>query len=168
MIGMELENHTAKQAYIQLMAETLKKKDVILNRLLELTQSQEEIISADPFNEDEFLQIIARKEDQIQTLTKLDTGFEQLYVSVGDELASGKEKYASDIAVLKEYIIRITDLSVRLQTMEKRNKAKLEVLLSTKRKNIKGARISNQTAANYYKTMAKQQEAQSYFYDKKK
>jgi hypothetical protein len=168
MNGMELENHTAKQAYIQLLAETLKKKDDILNRLLELTKGQDEIISADPFNEDEFHQMITLKEEQILALTKLDTGFEQLYVSVKDELESGKEKYASEIAILKEYIIRITDLSVRLQTMEKRNKAKLEVLLATKRKNIKGARISNQTAANYYKTMAKQQEAQSYFYDKKK
>jgi hypothetical protein len=165
---MELESQNTRQIYTQLMADTLKKKIGILNILLNITEQQETMISSDHFIEEQFMKTISLKEEQIQALTKLDVGFEQLYVRVKEELITGKEKYASDIAVLKELITEITDRNVRLQALEKRNKSKMDVLLIKKRKEIKGSRISNQTAANYYKTMANQHEAQSFFYDKKK
>ncbi|MHB8129443.1 MAG: hypothetical protein ACYDEX_10625 [Mobilitalea sp.] len=165
---MELENHATKQAYIQMLADTLRKKSEVLNLLMNLTEQQESLITSENFNEDDFLMTITLKEEQIQALTKLDLGFEQLYESVKEELETGKTKYATEITDLKERITNITDMSVRLQALEQRNKSKLEVLLAKKRKDIKGSRISNQTAANYYKTMANQHEAQSYFYDKKK
>jgi hypothetical protein len=165
---MELENQTTRQTYIQLMVDTLRKKTVVLNVLMNLTQQQEYIISSDTFQEDQFLQTISQKEEQIQILTKLDIGFEQLYESVKDELVNGKERYSAELEMLKELITDITDLSVKLQALEKRNKSKMDVLFARKRKEIKNSRISNQTATNYYKTMANQHEAQSYFYDKKK
>lgn len=165
---MELENHSSRQTYIQLLADTLKKKREVLNLLMNITQQQESVITSEPFREEQFLQIITLKEEHIQNLAKLDTGFEQLYNSVKEELTNNKEKYLAEIAVLKDLITDITDLSVRLQAMEKRNKSKLEVLLASKRKEIKMSRMSNQNAAHYYKTMANQQESQSYFYDKKK
>lgn len=164
---MELENHTAKQAYIQLLADTLKRKTEVLNQLLDLTERQELIIASEDFNEDEFLQVITLKEEQLQVLDKLDSGFEKLYESVREELTLGKEKYEEQIVFLKEQISVVTDLSVRLQTLERRNKSKLEVIFTTKRKNLKNARVSSQTVANYYKTISKQHEAQSFFYDKK-
>jgi hypothetical protein len=165
---MELENHTTRQAYIQLLVDTLRKKTEVLNLLMNFTQQQENIISSDTFQENQFLQIISLKEEQIQILSKLDIGFEQLYESVKDELTISKERYGSEIEVLKDLITKITDLSVKLQVLEKRNKSKLDVLFARKRKEIKNSRISNQTATNYYKTMANQHEAQSFFYDKKK
>ncbi|MDF2944215.1 MAG: hypothetical protein K0S01_3073 [Herbinix sp.] len=164
---MELENHTTKQAYIQLLADTLKKKTEVLDLLMNLSEQQDSIISSEDFDEEQFLQTITLKEEQIDSLTKLDAGFEQLYESVKVELETGRAKYTIEISALKERITEITDLSVKLQALEKRNKSKLEVLLAQKRKVIKNSRISNQTAANYYKTMAKQHEAQSVFYDKK-
>jgi hypothetical protein len=165
---MELESNTTRQAYIQLMVDTLRKKTEVLNLLMNITQQQESIISSNTFQEDQFLQTISQKEEQIQILTKLDIGFEQLYVSVKDELVNDKERYNTEIEIMKELITDITDFSVKLQVLEKRNKSKLEVLFARKRKEIKNSRISNQTASNYYKTMANQHEAQSYFYDKKK
>jgi hypothetical protein len=164
---MELENHTAVQTYIQLLADTLKRKTEVLNQLLELTERQELIIEAEDLNEEEFLRVISLKEEQLQVLDKLDSGFEKLYESVREELTLGKEKYKEQVNFLKEQISVITDLSVRLQTLERRNKAKLEVIFATKRKNLKNARISSQTVANYYKTISKQHEDQSFFYDKK-
>jgi flagellar biosynthesis/type III secretory pathway chaperone len=165
---MDLDNQTAKQTYIQLLADTLKKKIEVLNQLMELTGKQETEITSEVFNEDNFMELITLKDAQIQKLNMLDDGFEHLFRSVSDELAAGKGSYAEKIIELKEYITVITDMSVKLQTMEARNKSKLEVLLATKRKNILKAKVSAQTATNYYKTMAMQHEAQSYFYDKKK
>jgi cell shape-determining protein MreC len=164
---MELENHITKQTYIQLLTEILKRKSEILKPLLVLTKAQEAVIAAEPFSEEEFLKIISAKEEQIRELSKLDAGFEQVYESVKEELSTGKEKYRNEITGLKELILTITDQSVELQTLENRNRSKLELLLSAQRKAIKQARISARTATDYYKTMVKQHEAQSFFYDKK-
>jgi hypothetical protein len=168
MTGMDLDNHDTKQVYIQLLTEVLQKKIEVFHKLLDLTLRQENIIGAEPFTEDEFLQTISKKETQINDLSKLDSGFEKLYNSVKEELSLNKDKYKNEISLLKDQISAITELSVKIQATEKRNKTKLEAVLARKRKDIKTARISSQTATNYYKTMANQHEAQSFFYDKKK
>lgn len=168
MDWMDLESDSTKQAYIQLLTDVLRKKIEILNHLINLTQQQEGVISDDIFDEELFVQTISLKEEQLQHLSKLDNGFEQLYESVKEELATNKEKYMDEITLLKQQILNITDLSVKIQAMEKRNRAKLDTLFAKKRKDIKISRISSQTATNYYKTMANQHESQSYFYDKKK
>jgi len=165
---MELENQAAKQAYIQLMSDALARKIQVLDQLQNLTEQQERVITTEPFDEALFLQTISIKEEHIKVLAQLDSGFEKLYTSVKEELVTGKSKYETSIINMQEQIKKITDLSVKLQALEKRNKAKMETMLIFKRKNIKSARVSNQTATNYYKTMSKQHENQSFFYDKKK
>lgn len=165
---MDLENHITKETYIQLLGEVLIKKVGVLDSLTALTAEQELLISNEPFDEDGFERIITEKEEQIQALEKLDSGFERIYESVKEELTGNKEKYMKQINTLKELITKVTDKGVALQAMEKRNKSKIEVLFAQKRKTIKSSRMSSQTAANYYKTMANQQEQESYFYDKKK
>lgn len=163
---MDLENG-ARQTYIQLLTDVLDKKKEALERLLRLTQQQEEMILSDTFEEELFLQSIQLKEEKLEDVSRLDTGFEQLYESVKEELVGNKDKYITEITFLKEQITLITDLSVKIQALEKRNKTKLEALFAKKRRDIKNSRISSQTATNYYKTMAKQHEAGPYFYDKK-
>ena len=165
---MELDNQAAKQAYIQLMTEVLEKKIEALNVLLNLTMQQEAVISADSFEEDRFLQIITLKGEQIDRLSKLDSGFEKLFNSVKEEVNRNKEKYEKEITLLKDQISSITGLSVKIQAAEKQNKMKLEMVFANKRRDIKKARISSKTATNYYKTMSGQYEAPSFFYDKKK
>ncbi len=165
---MELEDQTAKKTYILLLVEILQKKVQILNILMQLTSKQHDLIaSSDIINDEEFLQLISLKEERIIHLTSMDEGFDKLYLSVKEELMAGKEKYISEITSLKELIANITDISVNLQAMEKRNKSQLDLYFATMRKKIKNSRLSNKTAANYYKTMTKQHEVQSFFYDKK-
>lgn len=165
---MELDNYKAKQAYIQLLNETLGKKKELLICLTNLTEQQEEVIASDTFDEALFNETVSLKDNHIRTLNELDEGFEKLYESVKTELISNKHNYMEEIKALQELIADITDLSVKLQALEKRNKSKLEILFARKRKEIKTSRLSSKTAANYYKTMSKQQEVQSLFYDKKK
>lgn len=165
---MELENQAARQTYIELLTEISKKKIDVLTVLKKLTERQESVITAQEFNEDEFLELVSLKEEQLKALSELDDGFEQLYDSVREELTANRNAYASQINELKEQITAITDLSVNLQTLEKRNKARLETALSSKRRKIKSAQISVRTATSYYKAMTQQLENQSFFYDKKK
>jgi hypothetical protein len=134
---------------------------------MQLTEQQESMITSDEFDDEEFFRIVTLKEERLTALSKLDDGFEQLFESVKEELFLSKEKYVKEITVLKQLIASITDVSVRLQALETRNKAKMDVYFSNKRNEIKRSRLSNKTVTNYYKTVTKQNEAESFFYDKK-
>ena len=165
---MDLEEGAAKQAYMQMLLDTLNKKKNILKFLMNVTEQQEELIAAESFDDSLFEQTITIKEEHLKTLTILDKGFEKLYDGIKNELMIEKYKYKDEILQLKELIIELTDISVKLQAVEKRNKTKIDFVFSQKRKAIKNSRISSRTVSNYYKNMAKQNEEQSIFYDKKK
>ncbi len=165
---MAMEDNTARQAYIHLLIDILEKKKKLLIWLMNVTEQQEKIIATDPFEEQVFDETIEIKEEHLNNLIMLDDGFEKIYDGVKDELGNNSGNYISEIACLKKLVAEVTDLNVRLQALEKRNKAKLGFLFSQKRKSIRDSRISSKTAANYYKTMANQQENESLFYDKKK
>lgn len=161
-------NKEVKQTYIQLLIDSLEKKHELLEEIMNVTTKQQDMIDSSSFNEDEFMQTISLKEEQINKLSELDKGFEMVYDRIRDELADNHKKYTSEIISLKELVTKVTDLSVNLQALEQRNKSKLEVLLLRKRKNIKNARLSNETVTSYYKNMSAGKESKSYFYDKKK
>lgn len=165
---MDFDHSTAKQIYIQLLTEALNKKTKVLEQLLELTLQQEGTISSEPFEEELFLQSIHQKEELLKELDGLDQGFEQIYGRVKEELEHNRYIYRKEIAGLQEQILYITDLTVKIQATEKRNKSKLDLIFATKRKSIKNSKMSSQMATNYYKTMANQHEVPSIFYDKKK
>ncbi len=165
---MELDSHSSKQAYIQLLTDTLQRKLTAMQQLAVLTEQQEILIDTELFDEGRFSETIAVKEEQIKLLAQLDNGFEQIYESVRDELLLNKYRYMSEIAALQELITSITDLSIKLQAKEVQNKSNLELLLTQKRKDIKKSRLNSQTVSKYYKSMAQQTQEQSFFYDKKK
>jgi len=165
--GMELNNN-AKETYIQLLIDSLKKKRGILDELMMVTERQREIIDSENFREDEFLETISLKEGFIKELVDLDKGFEMVYERIREELNENRKDYIPQITALKELVTVVTDLSVKLQALEKSNKAKLETLMVNQRKKIKNLRLGNETVASYYKTMSNQSEGRSYFYDKKK
>ena len=163
---MEL-NDNAKETYIQLLIDSLVKKQGVLNELMEITTRQQNIIDTESFEEDEFLKTISLKEEQIKSLEEMDRGFELVYDRIRENLSDNRKEYIPQITALKELVTIITDLSVRLQALEKRNKPKLEALLANKRKSIKNSRLSNETVTNYYKNMSNKPDTKSYFYDKK-
>ncbi len=163
---MELKNNF-KKTYIKLLIDTLGKKHDILNRLMQITARQQDIINSESFDEDEFMNTISLKEELINGLSELDKGFELVYDRVRDELKDNGTMYKDEITSLKDLVTKVTDLSIRLQAMERSNKSSLEALLSRKRRDIGKARLSNETVANYYKSMSGKPDSQSYFYDKK-
>lgn len=163
---MELNNNY-KKTYIQLLIDSLKKKYAILNELMTITLKQQDLINSESFDEDEFMNTITLKEKQIKSLSEMDHGFELVYDRVREELKDNAFLYKSEITSLKELVTKVTDLSVSLQALEKRNKTGMEAIFAKKRKEIKKARLSNETVANYYKNMSGKHDSQSYFYDKK-
>lgn len=159
-----MDNNT----YVQILINTLIKKNNLLDRLIEITSLQEEYIAAESFEMDKFEQSLSEKESMIEQLNQLDDGFEKVYDHVKDEICNNEMQYKEEIYRLKELIKRVTEKSVKIQTAEMRNKSKLETYIAIKKKEIKNFKLSSQTAANYYKNTTNQQNGQSYFLDKKK
>lgn len=164
-----MNNHenTTKQAYIQLLSDTLEKKKKILILLMNVTEQQEELVSLENFDDNLFNETMSIKEEHLKTLLKLDEGFEKVFEGVKDELSTNKNKYELEIKILQGLIKDVTDLSVKLKVLEQRNRTKLEFILKSKRKKIKDTRISSKNVANYYRAMFQQTDSQSIFYDKK-
>lgn len=163
---MEQENQNG--TYMTLLEASLIKKSNTLDQLILLSKEQEFEINQETMDEDKFENIFDKKDELIQTILKLDEGFEQVYQRVKEELNNHPGSYQKEIARLSHLITEITDKGVSLQAIELRNKANLELYLQRKRKGIRDSKVSMKSANNYYKNMANQNQQQSYFFDKKK
>ena len=154
--------------YVRMMIDILEKKASHLDKILEYTKVQEELLKQESFQEEEFFLQVEKKEGLIKKLSEFDDGFQSIYDRMGDELAGNKEKYAEEIKKMQELISRITDLGVMLTALEQKNHSNMELVLRDKKKGIKQFKVSKQTADRYYKNMIGMQTGASYFMDQKK
>ncbi|MDF2537027.1 MAG: hypothetical protein K0S76_48 [Herbinix sp.] len=162
-----MEQTNQMETYIVLLEASLVKKRGVLDQLIDLSNQQEAQIN-DDMNDDSFNRIIDEKDNLIKTILQLDEGFEQIYQRIKDEFTINQKNHQSEIKKLQELIKEVIDRGVQLQVTERRNKAKFEAYLQTKRKGIKNVKLNSQTATSYYKNMANQNQQESYFFDKKK
>ena len=176
-----------KVTYLNIIVDTLKKKEILLNNLKAITLKQAEILDAEEFAADEFDKTIEEKQRSIDALLKLDEGFMDTYERVKDallkldegfmdtyervkaDLIANPADYVTEISQAKALIKKQTDLSVELQALEEKNKVKLSVQLTKGRQKGRDFRTSSRTAAAYYKNMSnRHQDGDSYFLDSKK
>lgn len=155
--------------YVSALQDSLRNKWDILKKILELTQAQNEVLSMDDVNIERFDELVGEKENLLKRLEVLDNGFQELFDKIGTSLKENSVQYKPQILEMQNYIRTITECSVKIQTLEKRNKEKFTAFVSGKRKEIRDFKKSNKTAVSYYQNMANQhREWQSYFVDKKK
>lgn len=159
-----MENKT----YIQILIDSQHQKVETLEKILELTKEQSELLEDPSFETDDFTNIIQKKEKYISKLEVLDKGFQQLFEKVKDEISVKKYKYKEEIEQLKETIIIISALGTELELKEKANKRKIETFFSLKKREIKEFKKSKQTVDNYQKNMNGQDDDSSFFFDSKK
>ena len=114
--------------YVEILLESLKKKKSMLQNILEQNIRQEEVIRNN-CDMDEFDRTVKLKRRYIWELESLDIGFEKIYAS-------------------------ITDLSVRIQASEERNKKLVETYFSYTRGKIRESKKSVRVASDYYKSMS--------------
>jgi flagellar biosynthesis/type III secretory pathway chaperone len=154
--------------YINILIDTLEKKSSLLDGLLEHTLLQEQYIAQSPLDFEKFEGIIDVKSVLIEKLNQLDSGFEQLYGRVNDDLKNKKYEYKEEILQLQSLVKKITEKSTKLQALEQRNKSKVELYLTNSKKQIREYNVNSKTASNYYKSMSNQVDGQAHFFDKKK
>lgn len=153
--------------YIRMMLDVLGKKEVHLEKLLELTKEQEALLKTEEFKEAEFALLIEKKSESLRKLDEFDNGFQSIYNRVAEELKNNKEEYKEQILEMQALITRVTDLGVKLSALEEKNKSALEVKFREKRQDIRQFKVSKQTADKYYKNMIGMQTGASYFMDQK-
>lgn len=157
-----------KNQYIPIMLQSLKKKNQILDVIMELNKRQREELENPALDPDDFDKTVQEKAAQIEALEALDAGFQEVYEKVRDELKDNKDVYREDIAQMQDYIRRLTEKSATIQAEEARNKSLMEQKFISVRKQVKEVRKSQKVVNQYYKSMMKASYYDPQFTDNKK
>ena len=112
--------------YVQMMTDSLVMKKDILEKIIDLNETQNSILLESEFNDKNFRENIDAKSELIDKIEKLDDGFNALFARVKQTLDGHKDEYKSEISVIKELIKSVTELAVRVQAQEARNKVLAE------------------------------------------
>ena len=161
-----MEN-TAK-TYLTILEQSLDKKIVILNKIIEQDGIQLQQLQNPNLDPDEFDQTVEAKAKLIEELELLDQGFDQIFKRVKREIGDHKEAYKAEIRSMQEKIRQITDKSMQIQAQEARNKALMEQKFSAIHKQVKEIRQSQKVVNQYYRNMMKRTYTEPQFLDNKK
>lgn len=154
--------------YVEALLDSLKKKQQVLERLLDLTKEQNELLKQSEVDADRFEEIIGEKDGYIEEIVKLNNGFERVFANIGTSLQENKEMYRSQIMEMQNLIRVVTDQGVAIERLERGNKDKFTSYLKKNREEIATFNKSNRMANTYHQNMANQHhEWQSYFMDSK-
>ena len=154
--------------YLSVLEDSLKKKLQILDELTDYTMQQQELLKVEELDYEAFDRLVDQKDPLIQRIMELDQGFETVYDRIKEQLLDNKEQYAAQIKALQSLIGELTDKSVKLQTMEQRNKSAIEQQFRKSREKIRQGRQNKQVALNYYKNMNNANYVPPQFLDDKK
>lgn len=156
------------QSGAQILLQSLEKKSLLLDKMIQQNSIQEEILKADDLDMDAFDEAINKQGSYLEELDMLDEGFETVYDRVRQELIQDKERYRAEITRMKELIQQITDKIVTLNAGNMRNKVLAENQFKKKRISIGTGASKNRAARNYYNNMNNLNYVSPQFYDSKK
>ncbi len=143
------------ERYLLILHDGLDKKKDILNAIIAQNEIQEEALRTTP-DWDAFENAIAKKEFYIQEILKLDEGFDGIYERIKAALADSNSLtlHQQNIRVLQNKIREVTDLGVKVEVSEKRNKIRVEQIFRDEKNKLKQGMRSTKVATDYYKTMS--------------
>lgn len=159
-----MEKEYANSVYVRMMADSLKKKEHILEFLYKKTAEQETILKSDEPDLELFQQTIDEKGSQITQLDQLDQGFDTLFRLVEKEIQKNRRNYKEEILEMQEQIRRVSDLSMKIQVLERQNSERLKGFLAKKKGEIREARLNGRTASSYYQNMANAHKSDQSYY----
>ncbi len=159
---------TENDSYIDALKNSLKKKVSLLSAIDLENRRQAEVLQDPMGSADDFEETVSNKERLIEQIAALDEGFEQVYARVQSVLKNDREKYKDEIAVMQEYIRKITDKSTLIQTQELKNKELVVAKMGTIRGGAKTRRMGQMASGQYYQSMTGINVIDSQFLDKKK
>lgn len=153
--------------YLQILMDSLIKKKDILNRIVILNEEQKALAEADSFDDGAFQRNVDAKDELINQMLRMDEGFNLVFGRVKEQVSDNKEQYADEIKIMQGLIREVTELSVRIETQEKRNKSLITSKFARMRKEVQNAKRSTQMANKYYQSMNRI-DSEPQFMDQKK
>ena len=143
-------------SYLQMMIESLVMKRDILQEISELNISQAQMadVNNTSFDEQEFHSSIERKGELIDKLLELDDGFDALFQRVKDSIGDNKQLYSEQIKQIQQLIRAVTELSVKVQAQEARNKVSVGRKFAKMKADVQTAKRSTKMANAYYKVQS--------------
>ncbi len=155
------------QTYITILIDTLRRKIILLNDVIDITNHQNKLIAEDKVDSDEFEGTLISKQEMIDKINQVDDGFEKIYDHAREELSIHSSLYQQEIITLKELISEVINRGVSIQTAETRNKDLMERYFSSRKKTIKDCNIGMKTIRQYQENMKGQYRDQSSYMDKR-
>lgn len=156
------------EAYIDVMLQSLKKKEQILEQIVSLDDLQKKQLENPECTADEFDATVEEKAGLIEQLEQLDDGFEKMYERMKGELQENRTAYADQIRKMQELIRSITDKSVQIQAQEARNKDLMVQRFARVKRQAKEIRSNNKATTEYYRSMSQVNYIDPQFMDNKK
>lgn len=141
------------ETYIAIMLQSLEKKEKVLDEIVRLNDEQKSTLSDPIRSVDDFDKTVEGKSACIEQLNQLDSGFEKLYAHVAKELDQNREAHADEIRKMQKCIRRVTDLSVKIQAQEVRNKELMREKFSTVHRQATDVRKNSRAITGYYNSM---------------
>ncbi len=156
------------EAYIDVMLQSLKKKEQILERIISLDELQKKQLEDSGSTVEEFDATVEEKSGLIEQLEQLDDGFDKMYGRMKEELQQNRAAYAEQIHKMQELIRSITDKSVQIQAQEARNKDLMVQKFTRVKRQAKEIRANNKATTEYYRSMSQVNYIDPQFMDNKK
>ena len=156
------------QDYLQIMIESLEKKNEVLDKVMELDKEQLTLALKRPVDISAYDELMDRKGLLIDELEKLDAGFTSTYERVKDEVLANPEKYKEQVIIMQDLIRSAVSKGVSVEVQEQRNKQAMQTMLQTKRQEIKQLKVSTSAASKYYKAMSRINDVDPQLMDRKK
>lgn len=164
-----MDGQSLERVYVDMMEDTLKRKEEILTIIYNRTKEQEILLKEEKLNEERFNELIQEKGERIEQLNQMDGGFDRLFKQVEKEITANREAYREQILRMQKLITLVSELGMKIQALEHQNSERFKIYLSTQRKTIRDFHMNNRTASTYYKNMSSAQGAgQSYFFNQQK
>lgn len=160
-VYMETDN------YIQMMIDSLRMKQRILEKIVALNEEQSRLVSSPSFDEDAFQANLEGKGELIENLVKLDEGFNSVFTRVKEKIEGHRAEYKEEIRAMQDLIKTVTALGVQVEAQESRNKVLVEDKFAAMRRDIQNAKRSTQKTSVYYQNMNKIN-TEPHFMDQKK
>ncbi len=154
--------------YLQMLNSSLIRKKTLLEKILKLTEEQHHAFQEEKDTILILEECVLKKEPLIRQLNEIDEGFDMVYSKIKESVITDPKQYKNEISELQKSILSVTELGVKIQSLEQMNKLKFEVYSKERRQEIKQFKMSNRTVTNYYKSMTGNPQGDSYFIDKKK
>ena len=155
-------------SYLNILQDSLIKKLELLEQIEKKSLEQSEMVRGIDVD----LELVDANMDEkarlIDEVMKLDNGFESIYEKVREQLLANKEQFKVQIHNLQGLIAKVTEKSTSIQAIEARNKAQMDIVFATQKKEVQNRKNAMSVARDYYQNMNKVKYVSPQFMDHKK